>query len=381
MRKEVFDLIRDRFAQTSNAAYISLPIIFSVLSSAQDNIRLFNLGIFLFLLAAISLNSIYILVAQKEQDGIILDTEGNKKKISVDRYPKLQLVAKGGLVLSVFMLISAFFIPDFRNIAPSASIETPTATLTTIPSSETPTATLSPTNTETITPTYTSTPTFTPTFTSTATALPTINPMVFRGLDQQCLSSTLWTPYYYPGEDKLVDSRNCWNLTEWGIIPANGDLGFIVEDSDLGQDITRRLYTKIKGDTEIKFTIRIDQFTTKANFDGILMMGVGSSSTILNSGYYIKYAAIENENKIYRDVGPGLKLYYPPRSDYSLGDSQDIIIRITGTQAKIIADGEVIRSTTLSPDEHSVFWIIYSLPSKSGSLIAEISNFHIYDHR
>lgn len=384
MKKEIIDLIRDRFAQTSNFAYISLPIIFSVLSSIQDNIRLFNLGIFLFVLVAISLNSIYILVAQKEQDGIIGDEKGNKTKISVDRYPKLHTVAKGGLVISVFMLISAFFIPEFRDIASPVSTETPTATFTSVAIPTTATATLSPTPTQTMTPTVTLTLTSSPTFTPTLTATPTINPMVFRGLDYNCLSRSLWEPFYYQGESKEVDSRNCWNLTEWGIFPKDQGLGFIINDSDLGQDITRRFYTKIKGDIEVRFTVKIDQFTTRSNFDGILMIGVGDSSQVLNSGYYIKYVVTTNENsenEFYRDFGPGLKEYYVPRSGYTLGESQDIIIRITGTQAKIIADGVLVSSVTLAQEERSVFWVVYSLPSNNGSLIAEISDFQIYDSR
>ncbi len=382
MNEEIVELLRDRFAQRSNAAYISLPVIFSVLSSIQGNVHLLKLGLYLFLLAFISLNSIYILIAQKSRPGI-LDRNGNRIEILVPKYPTLHILAKAGLVVSVIMLISGFFIPEFRGIASSLSTETPTATVTSVSISETPTATLSPTSTQTIssttTPTLTSTPTFTPT--ATATPTPTINPMVFRGLDQQCLSQSLWEPSYYQGESKEVDSRNCWNLTGWGITPENKGLSIIVNDSDLGQDITRRFYTIIKGDAEIKFTVRIDQFTTKPNFDGILMMGVGSSSTITKSGYYIKYAFVESKNKIFRDIGPGLKIYYEPRSEYMLGESQNIIIRIVGSQAKILADGVLLRTMTLSEEERSVFWVIYSLPSNNGSLIAEISDFQIYDHR
>ena len=240
-----------------------------------------------------------------------------------------------------------------------------------------PTATSSSTPTATVTSTFTLTPSFTPSLTATSTT----NPMVFRGLDQQCLSSSLWKPFYYSGESEEVDSRNCCNLKQWGSTTEDKGLSIVVNDSDLGQDITRRFHTKIKGDTEIRFTVRIDQFTTKPNFDGILMMGVGHSSTVLDAGFYIKYAAIENGNKIYRDIGPGLKVYYTPRSEYTLGESQNIIIRVVGSQAKILADGVLLRTMTLSEEERSVFWVIYSLPSKDGSLIAEISDFQIYDNR
>lgn len=254
---------------------------------------------------------------------------------------------------------------------------TPTKNTVTAISTSTVSATSSSTHVAIPTFTFTFPPSFTPTLTTTATT----NPMVFRGLDQACLSRSLWTPYFYDGESEKVDRSNCWDLTEWGFIPQNNGLSIVVKDSDLGQDITRRFYTKIKGDTEIIFTVRIDQMTTKLNFDGILMMGVGNSSNVLNSGYYLKYTVVENEKKVYRETGTGLKIYNNPRSEYTLGESQNIIIRITGTQAKIIVDGIVIHSTILSPDEHSVFWIVYSLPSNNGSLIAEISDFQIYDHR
>lgn len=275
-------------------------------------------------------------------------------------------------------LFSSFQYAKLRDLpTPTGTDLVSIFTTDTATSSSIPTATSSSTPTAIATPTFTLTPSFTPSLTATSTT----NPMVFRGLDQQCLSSSLWEPFYYSGESEEVDSRNCWNLKQWGITPENKGLSIVVNDSDLGQDITRRFHTKIKGDTEIRFTVRIDQFTTKPNFDGILMMGVGHSSTVLDAGFYIKYAAIENGNKIYRDIGPGLKVYYMPRSEYTLGESQNIIIRIVGSQAKILADGVLLRTMTLSEEERSVFWVIYSLPSKDGSLIAEISDFQIYDNR
>lgn len=295
----------------------------------------------------------------------------NNNSSSGNRGVKAVVLAMLFAIISVAVtLISSFQYAKLRDL--------PTPTGTDLVSIiMTGTATSSSTPTATATSTFTLTPSFTPFLTATSTT----NPMVFRGLDQQCLSSSLWEPSYFQGESKEVDSRNCWNLSEWGITPKNKGLSIVVNDSDLGQDITRRFYTEIKGDAEIKFTVRIDQFTTKPYFDGILMMGVGSSSTITKSGYYIKYAIDESKNKVFREIGPGLKIYYEPRSEYMLGESQNIIIRIAGSQAKILADGVLLRTITLSEEERSVFWIIYSLPSNNGSLIAEISDFQIFDNR
>jgi len=232
-----------------------------------------------------------------------------------------------------------------------------------------------PTLTSTITPTSTLTPTSTP----TAIPPPTIDPTIFRGLDRNCLDRNIWEVSYYAGENQEVDDRNCWNLSAWGVIPENGALGFIVKDSTLGVNLTRRFHTKLKGNTEIKFTVRIDQLTTNPSFDGMLMMGVGSSSIITKSGFYIKYVVLGENNNLYREAAPGLKSYFEPRSAYTPGESQNIIIRIVGSQAKLIVDGNLIQSTNLLPEEHSVFWICYSLPANGGSLIGSVSNFRIED--
>jgi hypothetical protein len=111
------------------------------------------------------------------------------------------------------------------------------------------------------------------------------------------------------------------------------------------------------------------------------MLGVGNPYSMLSSGYFIKYYVVGRSNEIYRAVSPSLNNYYEPISSYSLEETQNIIIRIAGDQAKIIADGHLLQTAELQPADHSVFWIVYSLPSDRGSLVAEVMDIQIYDHK
>lgn len=305
--------------------------------------------------------------------------------IQVRKFPRLRRLAKLLLIASFIMMVSAFFIPTFQTALSASNLETPTITLspteTPIPPTSTLTPTMPPTPTRTATATVTSTFTPTPSFTPSLTATATTNPMVFRGLDQQCLRSNLWSPFFYNGENKVVDSRNCWDFEGWGIFSTVGGLKFDVTDVLIRQDITRRFYTEIKGDTEIRFSIFIKQFTTRQGFDGVLMLGVGNPDSVLDSGYFIKYSVLGKDGKIRRSVSPNLITFYEPTSVYLPKEKQNIIIRITGDQVKIIADGNLLGTHTLPAEDHSVFWIVYSLPSNNGSLYAEISDFQLYDHR
>lgn len=377
LKKELSEFLQDRFTQISNSVYISLPVILSTLSLIQDDSRLAKLGLLLFFLAVVFFNSIHILYATKLSGKNLIDSQENKIEIKVPKYPELAKFAKGGLIILGVMVISLFVFPGFQIINPSFQhTETPTLTPTlTSTSTSTSTHTSTPAPTNTITPTLTITPSFTPTLTATSTT----NPTVFRGLDQQCFHSTYWTPYYFQGENKVIDDRNCWDLEKWGITPTANGFRLDTTDSAIKQDITRRLHTKIKGNTEIRFTIRIDEFTSNENFDGIFMLGVGNPNTILDLGYFIKYTIAGKDNKIYRAAATSLKNYFDPRSIYSLGQSKNVIIRIIDDQARIIIDGEVIHIKNLKPEEHAVFWIVYSLPLNNGRLVAEISNFQIYD--
>jgi hypothetical protein len=308
---------------------------------------------------------------------------------SIQGYPRYRLhwLAKGAVFFSaiatvfsgIYSLTILDVLPDCcrfvatMTVTPTATFTpstTPSLTHTSVPLSDTPTSTA----TSTSTMTATSTSTFTPTLT------PTIEPSVLRGLDKNCFDPTWWKVNYYSGEDQLVDSRNCWDLTAWGIIPDEGGVDFIVKDTNLGVNIIRRLRTKLEGDVEIKFSVKIDQFTTNRNFDGMLMLGVGSSVTIQDSGFYVKYVVAGEDNKIYRETAPGLESYYEPRSTYTLGETQNIIIRVIGNQAKILADGVVLRTTSLQPHEYSVFWICYTLPANNGSLIADVTDVRFEDH-
>lgn len=383
MKEEITDFLRDRFAQQSNGTYISLTVIFSLLTILKNDLSLFKLGLFIFLLILIVSNSVYILI-QKDKSESIVDSKGNIKSIAIKTYPGLKTLSKVGLLLSGVMLVSLISLPDFRIIAVPANTATPTNTNSPTATSTitlTPTSFVSDTPTETSTPTITPTFTLTPTFTPSLTATATTNPMVFRGLDQQCLSQNLWAPYFYTGDDKVVDSRNCWDFGGWGIFPMVRGLKFDVTDASVRQDITRRFYTEINGDAEIKFSVKIERFTTKQDFDGVLMLGVGNPESVLYSGYFIKYSVLGKDKKIYRSVSPNIKIYFEPRSGYSLEEKQNIIIRITGDQVKIIADGILLGTMKLSAADHSVFWVVYSLPSNNGSLNAEISDIQIYDHR
>jgi hypothetical protein len=173
---------------------------------------------------------------------------------------QVRVDAKGYQVYTRYVTIS----PDVKTIEDIRLALLPIATFTRTATSSPPTFTSTATDTPTSTATATST--------STATAGPTTDPMISRGLDQNCLSPSIWKVSFYAGEKQLVDSHNCWDLTAWGIVPEERALKFEVEDTKLGVNITRRFRTKIEGDTEIKFTVRIDQFTTNLNFDGMLMM-------------------------------------------------------------------------------------------------------------
>jgi len=125
MKEEIFELIRDRLTWVTTAALAGLTALIT-----NENPALLSLGLYLFLLIFISLNSAYILVAQKKRPGIFVESKERQTEISVPKYPTLHPFAKGGLVVSAFLLILGIFIPSFRGLVAPTTILTALKTQT-----------------------------------------------------------------------------------------------------------------------------------------------------------------------------------------------------------------------------------------------------------
>jgi formylglycine-generating enzyme required for sulfatase activity len=147
MKEQISELIRDRITWVTT---FSLAILTALLTRENENPALLSLGLYLFLLIFISLNSAYILVAQKKRPGIFVESKEVQTEISVPKYPALHLFAKGGLAVSSIMLISMFFIPGFQGVFSPTGTATPAATLITINTQTPNVAIISPTLTKTI---------------------------------------------------------------------------------------------------------------------------------------------------------------------------------------------------------------------------------------
>lgn len=295
----------------------------------------------------------------------------------------------------IFVLTIIAAIPDCCGLIPT---ETPTQTSTftpTIAPTLTLTSTLQPSPTLTETPTITFTPTFsslptktrtkTPRPTSTSTFTPTPDPIIYRGLDRNCIDSTYWNWHVYPGEPTPESySNRCWNL---------GTRGISAPDKKLRVNVANTKYPLFslstnlpEGDLEIHFKVEIETFSSKmSSKTAVLVFGIGSSEDEWQqNGNYIMYSIppYSDNNQVYEDVGENKVKRYSdilPLAIFLPKRTFDIVILIKGNELTVIPDKTIYSHYPVGlnePGGRDRFWIGYQLPTNS-ILKATISEFYI----
>lgn len=368
MQEELAEFLRDRFAQRSNATYISLSVIFSVLSASQENIHLFKLGLFIFFLAIISSNSIYILISQKIIKTGVLDRNGNQTETAAPKYPKLHVFAKGGLVVSVIMLISGFFIPEFRENASQVSAETPTQTMTIVSNPDL----FIPTFTETFTPS--SAEAEIPTPTSTLTGIPVPLPTSIIKLD--CFDPNIWTPYEYTNSLVSLRDDGCWDLNPWGFTAR--DNGIIITPPIAPKGIGHGIYIPIKDITTIKMDVLIKKIEINHGNSSNIAIGIVDNNTPgLNTSRVIYYHYIPSTSLNSIAIKTGEDSEYKDLLDQVLhfDESQELILKVDGPFLTVFINQSEIVELVI-PFKEKALWISYSVPDY-GEMIATISNLEI----
>ena len=368
MQEELAEFLRDRFAQRSNATYISLSVIFSVLSASQENIYLFKLGLFIFFLAIISSNSIYILISQKIIKTGLLDRNGNQKETVTQKYQKLHIFAKGGLALSATMLIFGFFSPEFRENASQISIETPTQTMVIISNPDL----FTPTFTKTFTPS--STTTETPTAISTLTDTPAPFPTPVIKLD--CFDADTWTAYEYANSLVSIRDDGCWDLNPWGFTAR--DNGIIITPPIAPKGIGHGIYIPIKDITTIKMNVLIKKIEINHGNSSNIAIGIVDNNTPgLNTSRVIYYHYIPSTSLNSIAIKTGEDAEYKDLLDQVLhfDESQELILKVDGPFLTVFMNQSEIVELVI-PFKEKALWISYSVPDY-GEMIATISNLEI----
>lgn len=365
LKEEVFELIRDQFTWGTTVVLAFLSIM---LSRVNENPALLGLGLYVFLLIFIAFNSAHTLTAQKKRPGIIVGPHEERTEIHVPKYPTLHPFAIGGLVLSVLMLISAFFIPSFRSIVSPTSVETPTATITVVLNPEFPTATSTGTSTPLATATETSTPTSTP----TETAIPLPTP--FIKLD--CFDSSIWTPYKHTDPPIFIRDDGCWELNPWGFTAR--DDGMIITPPIAPKGIGHGIYIPIKDITTIKLNIFVKKIDINyGNSSNIAIGIIDKSAPGLNTSRVVYYHYIPSTslNNIAIKTGEDAEYKALLEPILRIGESQELILKVNGPLLTVfINQAEIVE--LVIPFKKKAFWISYSVPDY-GELIATISNLEI----
>ncbi len=330
---------------------------------------------------------------------VIFQGNGLQRRLSI-----IQWVAVVGLAISVVsvaivflnQLSRGFFITAFTGTATPtptpAPTETATSTVTNMPTvvllSSTPSP--SPTVTQSLTPSQTATNTLTPTATATKTPTPTItptptpttDPIVFRGLDRECLDDLYWdfllvaTP---PPNSKCLDASTS------GILTRFKGLEFFVEDQDLDSKITWGAFTNISQKAIISFHVVAKNISTNdGDIDSLIAFGIGEpflSATRENGiGEFLAIRKTFYQSYVQIDFGSGLKT---PRcidkEQYILDTTKEIKIEIDETKITVYIGGEQFCQTAIEQKTGLYFWIVYQLPANGGELFATVTNFRIDD--
>jgi hypothetical protein len=385
MKEELEELLRDRFAQLSNG-FISLSIILSFLVNIRENGNLFKLSLYIFVVVLIILNSTYILIAQKSIEGVIRPDK-QISMIQTRKFPMLRGLAKGGLLLSFIMVVSAFFIPDFQTtfVPVSTATITPSATRTAIPI---PTSTFTPSITLTTIATIAPSPTFTTTSIPTSTEVPsaTPEPQIFRGLDKNCIDQKYWTVSNEPMPTYKQNAKICYDLSTKSIIAQ--DEGLRINGSPL-DDPTFGMYTKLppRTDVDIYFKLRIDSFTTNtSSIDSVFLIGISDPDDwFFRHGEYLLHGirSTYRTANIIREVGESItQASFRWTPDANPNNTYEILFSIRGIDLIIYIDGKTLnyypRSLSRFQDG-MVFWIGYQLPISKSNLQASITDFSIIE--
>lgn len=158
LRDEFLEFIHDRWLQGTAKVFVPLTALISIFAVVAGRLDILWVGIYVFVVIFLIVNSLYILLAQEKMPAIEVPGKG----AIVKRVPKFMLLipyARAVLVISILLIPFFGFVAPVNRPVKAFLYGTPTLTPS---STATPTQTLTPTSTTTNTPTSTVTATSTP---------------------------------------------------------------------------------------------------------------------------------------------------------------------------------------------------------------------------
>ncbi len=201
----------------------------------------------------------------------------------------------------------------------------------------------------------------------------------YRGFDRNCIAEEFWTPSQWH-KDLLNIENGCWKMHYWGMTMQDNRLFIMVDDSP--DKTYRGIYTPIPENVEIRFKVRIDEFTTSTNTTGVFLFGIGNlRDEVASNGRHLMYSLENTNDPVRRQIGKELFVdTYQAKTDYTFGETQHVVFVVDGITLKIYINNELFgKPITITPDERDGFWIAYRLSNKQGSLNAFVWDFEVME--